>query len=43
MSNWLETCAVAINDTLINSKDIELKTEIEYLYYLLFVEDENAK
>ena len=23
--NWLETCAVAINDTLINSKDIELK------------------
>ncbi|RXJ83404.1 MoaD/ThiS family protein [Arcobacter cloacae] len=25
VSNWLETCAVAINDTLINSKDIELK------------------
>ncbi|CAM3982942.1 MULTISPECIES: MoaD/ThiS family protein [Arcobacter] len=25
VSSWLETCAVAINDTLINSKDIELK------------------
>ena len=25
VSNWLETCAVAINDTLICSKDIELK------------------
>ena len=23
--SWLETCAVAINDTLICSKDIELK------------------
>lgn len=25
VSTWLETCAVAINDTLICSKDIELK------------------
>jgi len=25
VSSWLETCAVAINDTLICSKDIELK------------------
>jgi len=24
VSTWLETCAVAINDTLITSKDIEL-------------------
>ena len=24
-SNWLETCAVAVNDTLICSKDIVLK------------------
>jgi molybdopterin synthase sulfur carrier subunit len=25
VSIWLETCAVAINDTLVCSKDIELK------------------
>ena len=25
VASWLETCAVAINDTLICSKDIELK------------------
>ena len=25
VSNWLETCAVAVNDTLICSKDIVLK------------------
>ena len=25
VSNWLETCAVAVNDTLISSKDIVLK------------------
>ena len=25
VSAWLETCAVAINDTLVCSKDIELK------------------
>jgi molybdopterin synthase sulfur carrier subunit len=25
VSSWLESCAVAINDTLVNSKDIELK------------------
>jgi sulfur-carrier protein len=25
VSSWLETCAVAINDTLVCSKDIELK------------------
>ena len=25
VSSWLQTCAVAINDTLICSKDIELK------------------
>lgn len=25
VSTWLETCAVAINDTLISSKDVELK------------------
>ncbi len=25
VSTWLETCAVAINDTLVCSKDIELK------------------
>ena len=25
VSSWLKTCAVAINDTLICSKDIELK------------------
>lgn len=25
VSTWLDTCAVAINDTLISSKDIELK------------------
>ena len=24
VSTWLETCAVAINDTLISSKDIQL-------------------
>lgn len=24
VSTWLETCAVAINDTLINSKDVVL-------------------
>lgn len=24
VSTWLETCAVAINDTLISSKDVEL-------------------
>jgi len=24
VSTWLETCAVAINDTLVSSKDIEL-------------------
>lgn len=26
VSNWLETCAVAVNDTLISSKDIKLKS-----------------
>lgn len=26
VSNWLETCAVAINDTLVSSKNIELKS-----------------
>ena len=25
VSTWLETCAVAVNDTLISSKDITLK------------------
>jgi len=25
VSNWLENCAVAVNDTLVSSKDIELK------------------
>jgi len=25
MSEWLENCAVAINDTLVNSVDFELK------------------
>ncbi|MBP7742075.1 MAG: MoaD/ThiS family protein [Aliarcobacter sp.] len=25
VSTWLETCAVAVNDTLISSKDISLK------------------
>jgi len=25
ISTWLDSCAVAINDTLISSKDIELK------------------
>ena len=25
VSTWLETCAVAVNDTLISSKDIVLK------------------
>lgn len=25
VSTWLETCAVAINDTLISSKDVVLK------------------
>ena len=25
VSSWLETCAVAINDTLVCSKDVELK------------------
>ena len=25
VSTWLETCAIAINDTLISSKDVELK------------------
>lgn len=25
VSSWLETCAVAVNDTLVSSKDIELK------------------
>ena len=25
VSSWLETCAVAINDTLVSSKDVELK------------------
>ena len=25
VSTWLETCAVAINDTLVCSKDFELK------------------
>ncbi len=25
VSSWLETCAVAINDSLVSSKDIELK------------------
>ena len=25
VSTWLDSCAVAINDTLISSKDIELK------------------
>ena len=25
ISSWLETCAVAINDTLICSKDVDLK------------------
>lgn len=24
VSNWLENCAVAINDTLVSSKDVEL-------------------
>lgn len=26
VSNWLETCAVAVNDTLISSKDVALKS-----------------
>ena len=26
LSSWLESCAVAVNDTLVFSKDIELKT-----------------
>lgn len=26
VSNWLEACAVAINDTLVSSKNIELKS-----------------
>ena len=26
VSNWLETCAFAINDTLVSSKNIELKS-----------------
>jgi len=26
VSTWLETCAVAVNDTLISSKDIVLKS-----------------
>jgi sulfur-carrier protein len=25
VSTWLESCAVAVNDTLVSSKDIELK------------------
>lgn len=25
ISNWLQNCAVAINDTLVSSKDIDLK------------------
>jgi len=25
VSSWLDTCAVAINDTLVCSKDVELK------------------
>ena len=25
VSSWLETCAVAVNDTLVCSKDVELK------------------
>ncbi|MFK2822709.1 MoaD/ThiS family protein [Arcobacter sp. YIC-80] len=25
VSTWLETCAVAINDTLVSSKDVDLK------------------
>ncbi len=25
VSSWLETCAVALNDTLVSSRDIELK------------------
>ncbi len=25
VSSWLETCAVAINDTLVSSRDVELK------------------
>lgn len=26
ISSWLESCAVAINDTLVNNKDFELKS-----------------
>ena len=26
VSSWLETCAVAINDCLVSSKDVELKS-----------------
>ncbi len=26
ISSWLETCAVAINDCLVSSKDVELKS-----------------
>ena len=26
VSNWLSTCAVAINDTLVSKKDIELSS-----------------
>lgn len=25
VSNWLNNCAVAVNDTLVSSKDVELK------------------
>ncbi|WP_321312271.1 MoaD/ThiS family protein [Halarcobacter sp.] len=25
ISNWLQNCAVAINDTLVSSKDVDLK------------------
>lgn len=25
ITRWLETCAVAVNDTLVSNKDIELK------------------
>lgn len=25
ISNWLDKCAVAVNDTLVSSKDVELK------------------
>ena len=40
VSTWLTNCAVAVNDTLVTSKDIPLKMEIKYHFYLLFVVDD---